>query len=86
MNQSDKAQMLRNIQELGFAIDDVVLYLDTHPTDEDALRYYEKYKKMHHEAAKEYTKYYGPLTNENVNIENGCWTWVDSPWPWEGGC
>ena len=46
MNQSDKAQMLRYIQELGFAIDDVVLYLDTHPTDEDALRYYEKYKKM----------------------------------------
>ncbi len=40
MNQSDKAQMLRYIQELGFAIDDVVLYLDTHPTDEEALKYY----------------------------------------------
>ncbi len=85
MNQSDKAKMLRYIQELGFAIDDVVLYLDTHPKDENALTYYEKYKKMYREAAREYAKYYGPLTNENVNTENG-WTWVDGPWPWEGGC
>ena len=85
MNQSDKAQMLRYIQELGFAIDDVVLYLDTHPTDEEALKYYEKYKKKNREAVKEYTKYYGPLTNENVNVEN-CWSWVEGPWPWEGGC
>lgn len=85
MNQTDKAKMLRYIQELGFAIDDVVLYLDTHPTDEDALMYYEKYKKMYKEARKEYTKYYGPLVNENVNTENG-WTWVEGPWPWEGGC
>ena len=42
MNQADKEKMLRYVQELGFAIDDVVLYLDTHPTDEDALMYYKK--------------------------------------------
>lgn len=57
MNQSDQAKMLRYIQELGFAIDDVVLFLDTHPTDEDALMYYEKYKKMYRDAAHEYAKY-----------------------------
>ncbi len=85
MNQTDQARMLRYIQELGFAIDDVVLYLDTHPKDEDALMYYEKYKKMYREASKEYAQYYGPLVNENVNTENG-WAWVKGPWPWEGGC
>lgn len=86
MNQSEKAKMMRYIQELGFAIDDVVLYLDTHPKDQDAFMYYEKYKKMYKEARKEYTKYFGPLVNENVNVEDGCWSWVEGPWPWEGGC
>ncbi len=86
MNQVDQAKMLRHIQEIAFAIDDVVLFLDTHPTDEDALMYYEKYKKMYKDASKEYTKYFGPLTNENVNVDCGRWTWVEGPWPWEGGC
>lgn len=85
MNSSDRISMFRYIQELGFAIDDVVLFLDTHPKDEEALMYYEKYKKMYQDAAREYAKYYGPLVNENVNIENG-WSWVRDPWPWEGGC
>lgn len=85
MNQMEKKKLLRYIQEVGFAIDDIVLYLDTHPCDEEALQYYSKYKKLYHEAAKEYTKYYGPLQNENVMVD-GRWTWVERPWPWEGGC
>lgn len=40
MNQTDKKKLLRYIQEVSFAIDDVVLYLDTHPYDEEALKYY----------------------------------------------
>ena len=46
---------------------------------------YKKYKKLYKEAAEEYTRYFGPLVNENVNVDNG-WTWVEGPWPWEGGC
>ena len=61
MNQTDKKKLLRYIQEVSFAIDDVVLYLDTHPYDEEALKYYKKYKKLYHEASEEYTQYYGPL-------------------------
>ena len=61
MNQTDKKKLLRYIQEVAFAIDDVVLYLDTHPYDEEALKYYKKYKKLYHEASEEYTQCYGPL-------------------------
>ena len=66
MNQTDKKKLLRYIQEVSFAIDDVVLYLDTHPYDEEALKYYKKYKKLYHEASEEYTQYYGPLQTSNV--------------------
>lgn len=80
MNQTDKKKLLRYIQEVSFAIDDVVLYLDTHPYDEEALKYYKKYKKLYHEASEEYTQCYGPLQTSNV-IADDRWTWVEGPWP-----
>ncbi|MEE0568070.1 spore coat protein CotJB [Clostridium sp.] len=43
---NDQNKLLRFIYEVGFAIDDVVLYLDTHPCDKQALEYYENYKKI----------------------------------------
>ena len=40
--------LLKIIYETGFAIDDTVLYLDTHPDCEEALAYYHKMKKSMH--------------------------------------
>lgn len=70
------------IQCLGFTLDDLILFLDTHPCDQEALKYYKKYKALHKEAVDEYTKHFGPLTAKNVNVENE-WTWTQMPWPWE---
>lgn len=75
-------QLLHFIMEVGFALEDVVLYLDTHPCDKDALCYYEQYKTARKQALEEYTRMYGPLSSENVNSKN-CWSWVENPWPWE---
>ena len=33
--------LLRKVYEASFAVDDVILYLDTHPDDQDALNYYQ---------------------------------------------
>ena len=85
MNCASNAQneLLQFIYETGFAIDDIVLFLDTHPEDKKALAYYRKYQTLHREAMNEYTENYGPLLNTQVNSEN-CWTWNSTPWPWEG--
>ena len=32
--------LLQAVYEASFAMDDVILYLDTHPSDQDALNYY----------------------------------------------
>lgn len=85
MNQMSRHKLMQYVQETGFAVDDIVLYLDTHPKDREALMYYKKYKKMYQEACREYEKYYGPLQNKKVDTEYG-WSWVKEPWPWEGGC
>lgn len=80
-----REQLMRCITEVSFAIDDVKLYLDTHPCDKDALEYYENYRQLRNEAMKEYRDCYGPISSYDVNAEN-VWTWVTEPWPWEGEC
>ena len=85
MNQTDKKKLLRYIQEVSFAIDDVVLYLDTHPYDEEALKYYKKYKQLLEKVRAEYQKRFGPL-NHGTPQTSESYQWLDDPWPWEGGC
>lgn len=77
-----REQALKNLQMLSFALDDVTLFLDTHPTDRMAIEYYNKYKVLRERAYKEFTENFGPISNYDVNVKNR-WTWVDAPWPWE---
>ena len=82
MDNSGKG-LMKYINEVSFALNDVTLYLDTHPDDTKAIEYYHKYKEQRHQAVKEYEQCYGPLLNYDVNCSER-WTWVDGPWPWEG--
>ena len=77
-----REQALKNLQMLSFALDDVTLFLDTHPTDRMAIEYYNKYKVLRERAYREFTEQFGPISNYDVNVRNR-WTWVDAPWPWE---
>ncbi len=85
MTRNDKERMLQTVRETGFALIDVGLYLDTHPDDDKAMDYFNKYQQMHKEAKREYEKHFGPLTIRGVDTCDG-WSWVRDPWPWEGGC
>lgn len=82
MNQ-DKCDSMKNIQAVSFALDDLRLFLDTHPFEKEALANYENYKKQRTQVLEEYEKNFGPILSYCVKEENK-WTWVDSPWPWEG--
>jgi spore coat protein JB len=79
MNQWEKA-----VYETGFAMDDILLYLDTHPQDREALAYYEKVREDWMRARCAYVSKVGPLTFDDVTGVNK-WTWIERPWPWEGG-
>ena len=46
----EKHNLLAYITQVSFAMDDTVLFLDTHPCDKDALCYYNKLKKEREEA------------------------------------
>ena len=37
--------LLQKVYETGFALDEITLYLDTHPTDKQAMEYYQYIRK-----------------------------------------
>ena len=72
------------INEVSFAINDILLFLDTHPHDQEAMEFYRKYARMRHDLLKEYAKYFGPLTVDTAyESDESKWQWVLQPWPWE---
>lgn len=93
----ERQAMLLKISEIGFALFDLILFLDTHPEDEKAFSLFEEYNKKYKELRKEFVALYGPLTASDVNTGRPCgcnesryrkytWTWGEGPMPWEGGC
>ena len=79
-------QLLNYINEVSFAAYDALLFLDTHPTDVDALAYFRKYSQMRNAALKEYEQLYGPLTLDTASDSiRDSFVWSQQPWPWEGG-
>ena len=55
MNQCrEQTALFQYINEVSFAINDMNLYLDTHPEDKKALAFMEEHVKMRKRALKEY--------------------------------
>lgn len=86
---SSREALLREIDKVSFAVDDILLYLDTHPCDEKALDYYKEHVARRRQLMQEYAQAYGPLTIDDG--EASCeqsWKWAQQPFPWEqkGGC
>ena len=79
---NDKEKLFRDIQIVSFAIDDVKLFLDTHPEDPDALYYFRYYRDMLETMREKYSENFGPLTAMQTKAEK-TWNWVETPWPWE---
>ena len=82
MQMTDRERLMRKVQMASFAIDDVKLFLDTHPHNRAALDYYERQNAIKNQAIAEFTALYGPLTAEDVDVSTR-WAWVEYPWPWE---
>ena len=82
MMMNEREMMLKKIQAACFALEDIKLFLDTHPTDRGALECYSKYQKIYMMLVKEFEEKYGALRAEDVDTNIG-WTWVNNPWPWE---
>lgn len=84
-----RSQLLQRINEVSFAVNDLLLYLDTHPCCEKGLALYGEYAEERKKLMKEYAECYGPLTVDDAVYSGGdTWKWMEQPFPWEreGGC
>ena len=80
---TDRTTLLKEIDEVSFALNDVTLYLDTHPDCPAGMEYYRQAQAANRRAVAQYEQAYGPLMITQVNAQN--WNWIRDPWPWEGG-
>lgn len=82
-DEMNREQLLNWISMTKFACVDATLYLDTHPDDLEAIRYFQEHIRLYNEAVKEYAKKYGPLTIAHAHHCDTYWDWVNQPWPWQ---
>lgn len=93
---ADRCKLLKEIQEAGFQVDDLTLYLDTHPLDEAALDAFTQAKKKRYDLMQEYARQFEPLNlylvcpDTNNETNSFCkypgkrhFTWSDGPLPWD---
>lgn len=83
VNQREKAVTPRSqLQTLAFVIQELALYLDTHPDDCQALAQYREYQQRYHDCLMDYGKKCGPMTH-HMPVDDETYTWLKDPWPWE---
>lgn len=87
--QKEREALMGRISSISFAINDLTLYLDTHPTCTKGAPVFYELTKMRLELLAEYAQKYYPLTQSSIvtgNLNPECYGWAEGPMPWEGGC
>lgn len=70
-----------DLQALCFVVEELGLYLDTHPDDTEAFALFKQFAQMAREAKMAVEKADGPLTQKNAaDFDKYCW--LKDPWPW----
>ena len=84
VNQTNPAHgtLLGEVMALSTALLELGLYLDTHPHDKAVIQFYEHYLEKFRDARARYVKAHGPLMKQDA-IEDGQYTWLSDPWPWD---
>ena len=85
MNMINKNELpvtpLTELQSMGFVLQELALYLDTHRDDKEALEVYRTFQRLYLKGREKYEKECGSLTHMS-QMEDG-YTWLNDTWPWE---
>lgn len=77
-------EMLQKLMELDFVSLDLALYLNTHPTETEAIDTYNQMITAADTLRMKYEEAYGPLCSFRSYAGNpNHWEWQDNPWPWQ---
>ncbi len=78
--QQQRECLLSKINAISFFLDDLVLYLDTHPNQQEAIALRKQVIEERKRLLKEFDQNNYPLTKDCEGL------WTEGPMPWEGAC
>ena len=78
----DNCDLLTELDAVSFSLLEIMMYLDTHPNDADALAEKARYAEANARLRRRYEETNGPLTAASSG-NSDCWEWIKDPWPWD---
>ena len=76
------ATPMHELQALGFAINELILYLDTHSDDQEAAQLLQSYSELYRKGLEIVRQQSGPMRGIDA-VMDGKFRWLDGGWPWE---
>ena len=65
---NSEERMLHDIGIADFVLTDLMLYLDTHPTDRNAMEYFNHYTRIKTQMEREFSREYYPLRKDLAEV------------------
>ncbi|MGG0240878.1 spore coat protein CotJB [Bacillus rhizoplanae] len=78
-----RQELLREIQETEFVLLEIQLFLDTHPSDMDALKQFNELSFSLNKLKSQFEIKFGPLLGFGFSKSRKTWKWINEPWPWQ---
>ncbi len=87
--QKNREEIMSHLTAISFAINDLTLYLDTHPDCPNGLALFYQLLDQRLALLSEFAEQFYPLTQTSMitgNYNQNKYGWGEGPMPWEGAC
>ncbi len=87
--QKSREEIMSRLSAISFAINDLTLYLDTHPNCANGLSLFYQLLDQRLALLSEFADKFYPLTQTSMitgNYNQSVYGWSKGPMPWEGAC
>ncbi len=88
-SQKNREEMMSSLAAISFAINDLTLYLDTHPDCPKGTALFHQLLEQRLSLLSEFAGKFYPLTQTSMvtgNYDKHQYGWCEGPMPWEGAC
>lgn len=89
IEQKNREEMMSQLAAVSFAINDLTLYLDTHPDCPKGTALFRKLLDQRVQLLAAFAGKFYPLTQASIitgNYDQNAYGWAEGPMPWEGAC
>ena len=89
ISQKNREEMMSSLAAVSFAINDLTLYLDTHPDCSKGIVLFHQLLEQRLSLLSSFATKFYPLTQTSMvtgDYDKNQYGWSEGPMPWEGAC